>query len=349
MLKQKGKLCLICSLSCLLIFSSGFVFAEKKADKTNSKLPVSTTKDNVTLQKQKDVKVKTPKELITAALKNYPRMHYIFPELNKIMVQDKTGDLEFLGALPELNERTPGHYNVYFVTAEGTAHSGILCYLNTDTKDVYVQRTYYGGIFAAKDYRVIVPPEFSDQGLYQSFDDLMRSVLIQDKKVNKEADLIFAYFSDVKEPSKLNVKVKMEDGIGKHDVGSYVIDLFDRKVVDKKTNKILYDDSAVQKYPEKQITLKNCGMETAAILKKLKYLSENEKYYVTDCRVSEDHFSLNHRTGYFVTIQKDNPKNKATTELVGHFFINSTGTVVMRYQVQWDMYEYIYGRYTPFG
>lgn len=46
--------------------------------------------------------------------------------------------------------------------------------------------------------------------------------------------------------------------------------------------------------------------------------------------------------GYFVTIRKDNPKDKELTELVGHYFINKTGTMVLKYDVVKDTFERIY-------
>ncbi|MGP1412012.1 MAG: hypothetical protein ACTTKD_09275 [Peptoanaerobacter stomatis] len=50
-----------------------------------------------------------------------------------------------------------------------------------------------------------------------------------------------------------------------------------------------------------------------------------------------------------MTIRIDNHKNPEIKELLGNFFINNTSTVMMKYYVVEDLYEYIYGKYTPFG
>lgn len=67
--------------------------------------------------------------------------------------------------------------------------------------------------------------------------------------------MVFTYFPEGNESpvAKLNVIAKMEDGIGKHDVGQYIIDLFERKIIDKSTGNVLYDDSAVMHYPKKKL------------------------------------------------------------------------------------------------
>lgn len=45
------------------------------------------------------------------------------------------------------------------------------------------------------------------------------------------------------------------------------------------------------------------------LLKNLKMIDSDEKYYVAgDTTVSDGHYSLNGREGYFVTIRKNNPK-----------------------------------------
>lgn len=60
---------------------------------------------------------------------------------------------------------------------------------------------------------------------------------------------------------------------------------------------------------------------------------------VSDYKVDRDRTK---DEGYFVTIRKDNPKDKELTELVGHYFINKTGTMVLKYDVVKDTFERIY-------
>ena len=90
---------------------------------------------------------------------------------------------------------------------------------------------------------------------------------------------------------------------------------------------------------------------TAKILRKLKILGANQKYYVTDVKENTDdnYYLVDNRYGYFLTIRVENHKNHKATELLCHFFINNTSTVVMKHNFSEDLYEYKYGKYTPFG
>lgn len=47
------------------------------------------------IQMMKKSEKKIPEQLIADALKNYPRMHYIFPELDKITVSEIEDVLEY--------------------------------------------------------------------------------------------------------------------------------------------------------------------------------------------------------------------------------------------------------------
>ena len=47
--------------------------------------------------------------------------------------------------------------------------------------------------------------------------------------------------------------------------------------------------------------------------------------------------------GYFVTVRKDNPIYDELTELVGHYYINKKGTLLMEYNVVEDKFELLIG------
>ena len=47
--------------------------------------------------------------------------------------------------------------------------------------------------------------------------------------------------------------------------------------------------------------------------------------------------------GYFVTVRKDNPIYDELTELVGHYYINKKGTLLMEYNVAEDKFELLIG------
>lgn len=104
---------------------------------------------------------------------------------------------------------------------------------------------------------------------------------------------------------------------------------------DKKDVYIYVESGA--NYLKDYINEQNAGDEVLYKLRVLGTANENERYYVTDVKPEE--ISDPSSKGYAVTIRKDNPVDPELTELVGHYFINSKGTVLMEYDVVSDSYN----------
>ena len=47
--------------------------------------------------------------------------------------------------------------------------------------------------------------------------------------------------------------------------------------------------------------------------------------------------------GYLVTVRKDNPIDNNLTEMVGQFFINKKGTLLMEYDIVNDSFKLLIG------
>lgn len=352
---KKNNLFILLIFACMLTYLGGNVFAVSK--NTTPKTNVTTNKK--TTQKQQKISIE---KTIAKYLENVPRIFYIIPELDKAKITklknnynitDFTSEADYFYyeydkiMIDELNERIPGNYSVYSV------NNKLYCYVENNTNKIYIEND---GIFSLPDYKIVVPifnkaKTFSFNRDDDVYYNLIASLVIRDKKLSKESKFLYDTHRDSKDDYKLYVKVTMEDGIGDHYIGTYMIDTVMRTVTDQKTKKVLYDDSAVMKYPETFITEKQAGEMAAKILRKLKILGANQRYYVTDVKETTDdnNYLVEGREGYFLTIRIDNPKNPEIKELLGNFFINNTSTVMMKYYVVEDLYEYIYGKYTPFG
>ncbi len=84
----------------------------------------------------------------------------------------------------------------------------------------------------------------------------------------------------------------------------------------------------------------NAGDEVLERLKKLSIIGDGRFYMeVSDYKVDRGGTK---DEGYFVTLRKDNPFDENLAELVGHYFINETGTMVLKYDVVNDTFERIY-------
>lgn len=80
------------------------------------------------------------------------------------------------------------------------------------------------------------------------------------------------------------------------------------------------------------------------VLERLKELGifKNEKVYfeVDDYEMKLDGGSAE---GYLVTLRKDNPIDENLTEMMGQFFINKKGTLLMEYDVVNDNFKLLIG------
>lgn len=87
------------------------------------------------------------------------------------------------------------------------------------------------------------------------------------------------------------------------------------------------------------ITLKNAGVKIMDALKQKGPLPEGT--YVGEAITEEIDFDGAKVQGYAVTLRKDNPNDSALAELVGHYFIDESGSLVLYYDVVTDTYKNI--------
>ena len=116
-----------------------------------------------------------------------------------------------------------------------------------------------------------------------------------------------------------------------------VSELFDMDVKwNAKKRAVYINDKNVLAYIDEN----NAGDEVIERLQKLSIIGDGRFYMdVSDYKVDLDGTK---NEGYFVTLRKDNPFDEELAELVGHYFINKTGTLVLKYDVVKDTFERIY-------
>lgn len=79
------------------------------------------------------------------------------------------------------------------------------------------------------------------------------------------------------------------------------------------------------------------------LIKKLKEKKVFDKdAYVAEASDYEVEYHGRKSIGFWITLRKDNPLDEKLTELVGHYFINEKGTMVLKYDVVNDTFERIY-------
>lgn len=256
---------------------------------------------------------------------------------------EKSEDAEnWFAQINGLRERKPGRYELYEVKVE----DGFSMYfaLDLDKGKVYeVSR----GVYALPDHAVVVPPQLDEQ---DSFHELFPHLLINLGKAGAENEFYVKTTAKNERGDYIAVwavEVTVESKGKKSMVQKYEVDVFNRLIRDAKTKKVIFDDSAVQKYPEKQITKDNAGGEVIARLIKLKLLDEKGQYYAAEVSPFTAPVVEN-REGFLVDIRQQAP-DPDVTNLVGSYFINTTGTVLMVFDPERDWYIYLYGEHTPMG
>lgn len=88
------------------------------------------------------------------------------------------------------------------------------------------------------------------------------------------------------------------------------------------------------------LTIDDAGSELIKRLREKKVLDKNA--YVAEASDYELEYRGKKEIGFWITLRKDNPLDEELTELVGHYFINETGTMVLKYDVVKDTFERIY-------
>ncbi len=106
---------------------------------------------------------------------------------------------------------------------------------------------------------------------------------------------------------------------------------------DAKKRAVYIDEKPV---PVGLLTVDDAGDELINKLREKKVLDKDA--YVVEVSEQEVEYHGRKSIGFGITLRKDNPFDEELTELVGHYFINETGTMVLKYDVVNDNYERIY-------
>lgn len=89
---------------------------------------------------------------------------------------------------------------------------------------------------------------------------------------------------------------------------------------------------------EPDITEENAGDEVLRRLK-LRGLISSDAYFTEVSYLIMTTLENEQEEGYFVSVRKSNPYDDNLSELVGHYFINSAGTILMEYDVVSDAFK----------
>ena len=234
-----------------------------------------------------------------------------------------------------LNERIPSSYLPFTVYKASNGESILSGFIDKATNKIYLQSSDM--IYSIPDYNIIVPP-FSnvfDDNTYNAF---IKAIAIRDKLISI-GDGVECETTNINEDKRTaDVKISKNNKL----IATYSIDANNRKVTNLKTNKVVYDDSAIQMLKETYIEKDQAGDMAISILKKLKRISADKKYTITDLKYTEGDQTTNNREGYVFILKSDGKK-------VGQFLINTTSTVMMEYDANSKTYFYIMGAFTPFG
>jgi copper amine oxidase domain protein len=234
-----------------------------------------------------------------------------------------------------LNERIPSSYLPFTVYKASNGESILSGFIDKATNKIYLQSSDM--IYSIPDYNIIVPPfsNIFDDNTYNAF---IKAIATRDKLISI-GDGVECETTNINEDKRTaDIKISKNNKL----IATYSIDANNRKVTNLKTNKVVYDDSAIQSVKETFIEKDQAGDMAISILKKLKRISADKKYTITDLEYTEGDQTTNNREGYVFILKSDGKK-------VGQFLINTTSTVMMEYDANSKTYFYIMGAFTPFG
>jgi len=234
-----------------------------------------------------------------------------------------------------LNERIPSSYLPFTVYKASNGESILSGFIDKATNKIYLQSSDM--IYSIPDYNIIVPP-FSnvfDDNTYNAF---IKAIATRDKLISIGYGVECETTNINEDKRTADIKISKNNKL----IATYSIDANNRKVTNLKTNKVVYDDSAIQSVKETFIEKDQAGDMAISILKKLKRISVDKKYTITDLEYTEGDQTTNNREGYVFILKLDGKK-------VGQFLINTTSTVMMEYDANSKTYFYIMGAFTPFG
>lgn len=193
-----------------------------------------------------------------------------------------------------------------------------------------------------KNSRVLVPLRvIAEQlGSWVSYDSGEKRVNI--KKGDTSMTLVIGddtiWYSDMEKSGPIAIDAPAEIQNGRTMVPlRAVAEVFDMDVKwDGKTRAVYIGDMTENQYT---ITLKNAGLKIMDALKQKGPLPEGT--YVGEAITEEIDFEGAKVQGYAVTLRKDNPNDSNLAELVGHYFIDESGSLVLYYDVVTDTYKNI--------
>ena len=234
-----------------------------------------------------------------------------------------------------LNERIPSSYLPFTVYKASNGESILSGFIDKATNKIYLQSSDM--IYSIPDYNIIVPPfsNLFDDNTYNAF---IKAIATRDKLISI-GDRVECETTNIDEDKRTaDVKISKNNKL----IATYSVDVNNRMVTNLKTNKVVYDDSAIQRLKETFITEDKAGDMAISILKKLKRISADKKYTISDLEYTEGDQSTDSRNGYVFTLKLDG-------KVVGQFLINTTSTVMMEYDTNSKTYFYIMGAFTSFG
>lgn len=193
-----------------------------------------------------------------------------------------------------------------------------------------------------KNSRVLVPIRVVSENLGASV-----SYVAKEKRVNIEKGEIsitvrigydMIWYSDKENYGAILIDAPAEIKNGRTMVPlRAVAELFDLEVNWDGKKRAVYIDN---KGGTTIINMGNAGIEVMEALKLAGSLPDGA--YVAEVKSNEIDFDGAKVQGYAVTLRKDNPNDSALAELVGHYFIDSNGIMVLHYDVVSDFYTDIF-------
>lgn len=143
------------------------------------------------------------------------------------------------------------------------------------------------------------------------------------------------WYSDMDKAGPVDIDVPAEIKNGRTMVPlRAVAELFDLEVNWDGKKRAVYIDNKTEN--QDTITLENAGVRVMDALKQKGSLPDGA--YVVEVKPDELDFDGAKVQGFAVTLRKDNPNDSTLSELVGHYFIDKTGTLVLHYDVVTDFY-----------
>ncbi len=252
-----------------------------------------------------------------------------------------------------LNEVIPGNYETYFVSDRSNEMAGFSSYLfiERDTGKAYY--SLLGSIFSLPENRVVHAGDafklltgVEEGTVFRSgveMTEIFRALMMQEGKAHKDDNLESVVYL---KGDHLEFDLWKMNGSSRELVERFAVK--DNVITRAKTGQVLFQNDMYINRPEKVITEDNCGPELVKILQHLKMGPKADFYEVMDVKYIpySDFSEVDRRVGYAVVIRSESAPNVPKDET---YFINETGTVVMKYDEEMDAYYYLYGEYVPFG